>query len=206
MDPTQFKKLLPLIPKVGKKYDYRTALQMYGVANGFRPSFGFERINSLLRNKKFRTKLLDFFTTNDIPLCALRDEVIYNCKKYKPDYFQLKEGTDPGYHWGKILGYPEPIANKDISKLTNIHEYQYYLLDKEGNEITWIFGYSFTRPTKKTSPDTVTKKLKQVFNNLDFIGGVLVKYNHSANFGLDPKHHNQVKYKILEQEETTIIW
>lgn len=206
MDPEQFKKLLPLIPKINKNYDYRTALNMYGVANGFRPSFGFERINSLLRNEKFRTKLLDFFKTNNIPLCAHYDEVIYNCKTYSPDFFQLKEGTDSGYHWGKILGYPEPIAHKDLEKIKTFHSYTYYLLNKEGNEITWIFGYTFTKPTRKTSPTTITKKLKHVFENLDFIGGVLVIYNHSAYFGLDPKRQDEEKAMTQEQEETIIMW
>lgn len=141
------------------KLDYRTGLGVYGVANGFRHAFGFDRIskllmssnqedikrfvddmghqmspevkNDLLNNEGFRDKFLKFIYDEDIPL-GVHKNIVYNLR-YKRNIKQ-KKSEEVFRYYGRIFGYPEVMCERDIKAIARgkaVYDYYFFLLDKK---------------------------------------------------------------------------
>ena len=149
MAPRDFRKLLSLLPEDDGMPDYRSALIVYTVSRGFRPAFGFEKIDQCTGDDGCRWRLQTFFSDRELNL-AIEDRegfesFIYNTDLLDSDDLRTSK-QDFGVWFGRLIGYPWPVSNdkfQEVRETGNLYEITYEAV-LNGQPI-WIFGYGAPR-------------------------------------------------------------
>ncbi len=170
MNADDFDVLLTILPPASSASqtspDYRSALIIYTISHGLRPSFGFEPIDDCTEDQKCQASLNHFFDTNSLNLHTISPKeekkgeerhirFIYNTDLLRPSSMLISTHSAPDEEqiFGELFGYPHPLSGKKYEKLKKSSSFaqpflstEYLVTLKGVAEDIWIWGYAQPNP------------------------------------------------------------